>query len=58
MKKLTMLSLSIFLASLLIACGAGGETSGGGGNPKVSSDSLIIDNGRGTVNNQNTEKPN
>jgi len=72
MKKLTILSATIVLSSLLVACGggsgsddssgsgsgAGAATGGTGGSaPAQNSDSLIIDNGRGTTNNQDTEKP-
>lgn len=69
MKNLKLFSISIIFSSLLVACGGAeksastGGGNGGGGNPNpiiapsTNSDSLIIDNGRGLVNNQDTEKP-
>ena len=62
MKKFTIFSTMILLSSLMVACGGGGSSSAGNGNgganptPTTNTDSLIIDNGRGTVNNQDTEK--
>jgi len=64
MKKLLSATMLAFLLSLLVGCGGGSDTSGGStGAPSSpttdpsSSNSLIIDNGRGTINNQDTESP-
>jgi len=65
MKKFTIFTTMILLSSLMVACGgggSGGNSGGGNGNgganppPAANTDSLIIDNGRGTVNNQDTER--
>lgn len=64
MKNITLFSTVFLLSVVLTACG-GGASSGGGviappvnpNLPNPSSSELIIDNGRGTVNNQDTEIP-
>jgi ABC-type Fe3+-hydroxamate transport system substrate-binding protein len=57
MKNLLQVLMALFIASVLTACG--GETSTGSSSAAASSDSaeLIIDNGRGTINGSDTEKP-
>jgi len=57
MKNLLQVLMALFIASVLTACG--GETTTGSNAASGSSDSatLIIDNGRGTTNGSDTEKP-
>lgn len=66
MKKITQLSVALLITGVLTACGGGGgsttpsnstNNSNNTSNPTTDSAGLIIDNGRGTVNNQDTEKP-
>ncbi len=62
MKKLTILSITFLLSIGLTACGGGGSETASvaptnPSNPTPSNTGkLIIDNGRGTVNNQDTER--
>jgi len=58
MKILLQMLTALFIASVLTACG-GDTTSASSNSASESSDSaeLIINNGRGTVNGSDTEKP-
>ena len=58
MKNLLQMLTAFFIASVLTACG-GETTSASANSASDSSDSaeLIINNGRGTVNGSDTEKP-
>ena len=56
MKKIILLATALFTLTLLTACGGGAESGSTNITPPTNSSSLIIDNGRGTVNNQDTEK--
>ena len=63
MKNLILLSSTLFMAVALTACG-GGSTTGSTSNTNASqsstasgnSDALILNSGRGTSNNQDTEQ--
>jgi len=57
MKNLFQVLIALFIASVLTACG--GEQKSTSVSASVASDSaeLIIDNGRGTVNGSDTERP-
>jgi hypothetical protein len=61
MKNKIGISAVILLTMLFTACGGGGADIAGGNNnnpsnPIDQSGKLIIDNGRGTTNNQDTER--
>ncbi len=62
MKKITLFITAVFCTIVLTACGGGGSETAGvaptnPSNPTTStSGKLIIDNGRGTTNNQDTER--
>ena len=62
MKNLTLLATALLCSVLLSACGGGGSetTSVEPTNPTIptpsTSGKLVIDNGRGTTNNQDTER--
>lgn len=65
MKKIIQMMTALLLSSLLVACGGGGgsETGATGTgnttvvvNPNASYGELVIDNGRGVTNNQDTER--
>ena len=58
MKKLIQLSAALFVSLVITACGGGGTDTAGNNNPppSVEAGKLIIDNGRGTTNNQDTER--
>ena len=59
MKKITLFITAVFCTIVLTACGGGGSETAGIApiNPTTStSGKLIIDNGRGTTNNQDTER--
>jgi len=58
MKKLIQLSAAIFVSIVITACGGGGTDTADNPNPAdpTVSGKLIIDNGRGTTNNQDTER--
>lgn len=64
MKQITGITTTFLITILLTACGGGGSdgatTPSTPSTPDTQSDSgtLIIDNGRGTTNNQDTEKAN
>jgi len=55
MKNLSLLMMALFAASILTACG-GGESDTNSETASTSNE-LIIDNGRGTVNGRDTEVP-
>jgi len=60
MKKLTLFISPLFYMVILTACGGGGTDSANitPVNPMPStSGKIVIDNGRGTSNNQDTERP-
>lgn len=63
MKKILSATVLAFLLSFLVGCGGGSDSSGGSTSTPTpttdlsSSNSLVIDNGRGTTNNQDTETP-
>lgn len=63
MKNIIFMSTVLLLSAVLSACGGGGESAAvetanpgkiNPGTPKAGN--LIIDNGRGTTNNQDTER--
>ena len=58
MKKIIQLGTALFVSIVITACGGGGTDTAGNNNPppSVESGKLIIDNGRGTTNNQDTER--
>ena len=59
MKNLTLLATALLCSVVLTACGGGSADTAGvsPGNPSPSTTGkLVIDNGRGTVNNQDTER--
>ena len=58
MKRLLQMLTALFIASVLTACG-GDTTPSSSNSPSESSNSaeLIINNGRGTVNGSDTERP-
>ena len=61
MKNLSLLGMLILLAATLSACGGGSSTGGSSNVTPVptnpgNSDELILNSGRGTVNNQDTEQ--
>lgn len=61
MKQITGITTIFLITILLTACGGGGsDVATTPSTPDTQSDSgtLIIDNGRGTTNNQDTEKAN
>jgi hypothetical protein len=60
MKNLSLLGIAVLMATMLTACGGGSAGTAGGSTPGVTqtpsdSDELILNGGRGTVNNQDTE---
>ncbi len=58
MKKLSLISMVVAMAVTLSACGGGSATGGSSTNvtqASSNSDELILNSGRGTVNNQDTE---
>ncbi len=67
MKKITFFATVLFCSVVLVACGGGSEVADTPSNPSNPSNpgtqtpsadgKLVIDNGRGTSNNQDTEKP-
>jgi len=57
MKKLIQLSTAVFVSIVITACGGGTDTAGTNPPPSKTAGKLIIDSGRGTVNNQDTESP-
>ncbi|MCF6189636.1 MAG: hypothetical protein L3J51_04085 [Cocleimonas sp.] len=59
MKKIIQLGSALFVSIVITACGGGGTDTAGNNdpaNPPTESGKLIIDNGRGTTNNQDTER--
>ncbi len=60
MKKIIQLGSALFVAIVITACGGGGTDTAGNTDPtnppSESAGKLIIDNGRGTTNNQDTER--
>lgn len=60
MKKIIQLGFALFVAIVITACGGGGTDTAGNTSPtnppSESAGKLIIDNGRGTTNNQDTER--
>ncbi len=61
MKKITLFITVLFYSVVLTACGGGSKVADTPSNPVTPPPSadgkLVIDNGRGTSNNQDTEKP-
>ena len=57
MKNIIFMSTVFLLSMVLSACGGGGESAAETTNSGTSkAGNLIIDNGRGTTNNQDTER--
>jgi len=57
MKKLIQLSSVLLVSIVITACGGGGDTKvSDNPNGTANAGKLIIDNGRGTTNNQDTER--
>jgi ABC-type Fe3+-hydroxamate transport system substrate-binding protein len=59
MKNLFQVLIALFIASVLTACGGEQKSTSASNSASGASDSveLIIDNGRGTVNGTDTERP-
>lgn len=56
MKKIIQLGTALFVSIVITACGGGGADSKDSPTPPAKPGKLIIDNGRGTTNNQDTER--
>jgi hypothetical protein len=58
MKNIILISTALLCSAMLTACGGGSDTAGiTPSNPTPSTNGkLVIDNGRGTTNNQDTER--
>ncbi len=61
MKNLSLFGMAALIVTMLSACGGGSATGNAGSSPGATQtptnpDALILNSGRGTVNNQDTEK--
>jgi len=57
MKNIFKVLMALFIASVLTACGAEDKSASSSTSDSSSSAELIIDNGRGTSNGSDTERP-